>query len=386
MTAARGPIRIAVGTWMIRYPLGGIASWQLQWLVGFHRMGHHVVLIEKSGYPNSCFDPVRQVMSADCTYGCATIAQLLARFGLPNRWGYVDEESVYHGMSRQAVEAFLNSADLLVDLGTHGSWLPEAAKTGCRVLVDGEPAFNQIKFAKRLAAGEPLPKYDFYLTNGMNVGAPDCRMKLAGLDWKPIFNPVVLDLFDTSPPPAGAPFTTVMNWQAHDPTIYEGQLYGQKDQSFAPLVDLPRRTTVPLEIAVAGRYPRQQLIDAGWRIRDAHAATAIYDGYLEYIRSSAGEFSVAKHGYVVARSGWFSDRSAAYLASGRPVIMQDTGFGCAVPTGRGLLAFNTIDGARDALDAVQGDYAAHSRAAREIAEQYLSTEKVLGDLLTQVGL
>jgi hypothetical protein len=378
--------RILVGSWAVRYPLGGNLSWTLQWLVGFHRLGHDVYLVEKSGYPDSCFDPTRGTVGDDCAYGTRVVGELLARFGLAGRWCYVDARERHHGLARGPVRELFRTADLFVDIGSHGAWLEEAAGTGRRVLVDGEPGATQMKLEARRAEGKPPPRYDFYYTNGANVGTSAGAAPTAGLPWRPVFNPVVPDLFDPLPPPAGAPFTTVMNWQAHAPLRFGGRTYGQKDVEFQKFLDLPRKTAAPLEVAVAGKAPHAALAAAGWRVRRAHEVTASFDAYRDYIRDSAGEFSVCKNVYVETWSGWFSDRSAAYLAGGRPVVLQDTGFSAHLPCGRGLFAVRTADEAAAALDVIVGDYARQSRWAREVADEHLDAAKVLSRFLRDVGV
>jgi hypothetical protein len=370
---------------MVRYPLGGNLSWTLQWLVGFRRLGHDVYMVERAGYPDSCFDPARGVMSDDCSYGTAVVDVLLARFDLAGRWCYLDAAGEYHGQSRGRVRELFATADVFLDIGTHGAWLGDVA-AGCkRVLVDGEPGFTQMKWEAKLAEGKPPPVYDFYYTNGANVGTPASDAPTAGKPWQGVFNPVVPDLFDLPPPPAGAPFTTVMNWQAHKPIQYRGRTYGQKDVEFRNFLDLPRRTAVPLEVAVAGGCPRQELLDAGWAVRGAHAVTASFDGYRDYVRDSRGEFGVCKNVFVATNTGWFSDRSAAYLAAGRPVVLQETGFSAHMPCGRGLFAVRTADEAAAALGEVAGDYDRQSRWAREVAAEHLSIDRVLPRLLAEVG-
>ena len=379
--------RIVVGSWMVRYPLGGNLSWTLQWLVGFQRLGHDVYLVEKSGYPNSCYDPVKAVMSDDCSCGMAIVNALLKRFDLQDKWCFVDARERYHGLSREHVEAVFKLADLFVDIGTHGAWLDEAGNARLRVLVDGEPGFRQMKMEKSLAAGEMLPSYDFYYSNGANVGTTRSTAPRAGKQWRPLFNPVVVRLFPRQPVGADAPFTTVMNWQAHEPIKFNGKTYGQKDVEFVKFIDLPSLTTSPLEIAVSGKnVPTKRLIDSKWRVRDAHDVTVSFDSYREYIRASKGEFSVCKSGYVATSCGWFSDRSAAYLASGRPVVMQDTGFRAHLPCGRGLFAVCTVDEAAAAIDEISGDYERHSKWARDIAIEYLDAPKVLGRFLYELGI
>ena len=154
-------------------------------------------------------------------------------------------------------------------------------------------------------------------------------------------------------PPAEAPFTTVMNWQSHAPLEFEGEVYGQKDVEFEKFMDLPTRTGATLEISVAGaRAPRERLARSGWRVRDAHEVTASYDSYVQYIHASRCEFSVCKNVFVATNSGWTSDRSAAYLSSGRPVVVQDTGFSAHIPCGEGLFAIRTVEEAASAIEAI----------------------------------
>jgi hypothetical protein len=378
--------RILVGSWMIRYPLGGNLSWTLQWLLGFHRLGHEVYLVEKAGSPDACFDPVRNVMSDDCSYGMKVVDELLRRYGMEDRICYVDEQGRYHGLSKQTVDSLFRSADLFADIGTHGAWMEEAEKTNVTILVDGEPGYTQMNMESALAEGKTLPEYDHYFSNGANIGTPDSSAPTAGKTWRPLFNPVVPELFDHADADADAPFTTVMNWQAHEPFRYGGVVYGQKDVEFEKFLDLPTRSPAAFEVAVAGRIPKDRLTNGGWRIRNAHEVTASFDSYCDYICRSRGEFSVCKNVFVATQSGWFSDRSAAYLASGRPVVLQDTGFSAHLPCGRGLFAARTCEEAADAINKIEGDYPSHSRWAREIAAEHLDARKILGGLLKNLGI
>ena len=379
--------RVILGSYMVRYPLGGMLSWALQYLIGFRRLGHDVFFVEKSGYPNSCYDPRLDAMSDDCSFGTATVDALLTRHGLSEKWCFVDAAGRYHGLSRERVQAVFDSADLFVDMGTHGAWLDEAVGTGLRVLVDGEPGFTQMKMENRVTAGVPLPSYDVYYTTGRSIGTARSTSPTAGRQWRPLFHPVDIDAFPVSPGRADAPFTTVMNWQSYEPVSYGGQTYGHKDVEFANFMTLPHATDAGLEIAVAGSaVPKGELISAGWRIRDAHQVTLSFDSFAEYIRSSKGEFSVCKSGYVRLNTGWFSDRGAAYLASGRPVVQQDTGFGAHLPCGQGLFAARDVDEAAAAIDAISGDYERHSGWARELASEYLDTRKVIGGMMQDIGI
>jgi hypothetical protein len=382
---------IVVSSYMVRYPVGGSLSWALQWLVGLARLGHEVHLVERSGYPDSCFDPARGVMSDDCAYGVAAVRDLLERYGLGDRWCYVDAAGRHHGRTREALTPVLKRADLLLEMGTHGveasdTWL-DAVPAGRRVLIGTEPGWSQMRMAARLEAGGALPEYDAYYTTGLNVGTEHCAVPTAGRRWRPVLDPVVVDLFQAEAIPPGAPFTTVMNWRSHAPLEYRGVTYGQKDVEFARFADLPRRTAVPLELAVAGpAVPAAALRAAGWRVRPAAEVTRSVDTYHAYIRASLGEFAVAKQVAVATNVGWFSERSAAYLASARPVVMQETGFSRHLPCGRGLFAVGTADEAAAALDAIARAPERHARWARELAREHLDASVILNRLLGELGL
>ena len=272
-----------------------------------------------------------------------------------------------------------------------------------RVLVDGDPGYTQIR---ALIEEEELGDYDHYYSVGRNVGTEGCSVPTFGKQWRPMFDPVVVDLFtrdhnevrgsgnnghrgsdvhgDTA---ATAPFTTMMFWQSYRALDYNGVTYGQKDVEFAKFMELPQRTAVDLELTVAGSYvPSERLEAAGWRLRNPLVITKSFDSFRDYITASRGEFSVCKNVYVETNSGFFSDRSAAYLASGRPVVMQETGFSAHLPCGQGLFAVRTLDEAAAALDAINTNYPRHAGWARELAVEHLDARKVLAGFLTELGL
>lgn len=377
--------RIVLGTYLVRYPLGGMMSWALQYIIGLHRMGHHVVVVESATYPDACFDPVTRDMTDDPTHGLSVVEGLLRRFEMPGRLCFVDVEGRHHGLNQAEVREAFRTADVFVDMGTHGSWQELAELAGRRVLIDGEPGFTQLKRENARIAGAPVAEYDGYWTSGINVGTSRSPTPSAGVLWQPLPHPVVLDLFPVTAAPAGGPITTVMNWQSYAPVEHEGQTYGHKDRSFEVFADLPRRVDAALELAVAGpAVPNDRLNTLGWRTRDGHEVTRTLDAFWDYIRASRAEFSLCKEGYVSLRTGWFSDRGGAYMASGRPVVQQDTGFGDVLPCGEGLFAVTTVEAAATALESVLRDPVAHGRAARAIAEQHLASERVLGPWLEAV--
>ncbi len=377
--------RIVLDGYIARYPLAGMASWVLQYLLGFKKLGHDVYFVEKCSMPDECYDPKRKVMTDDCSVGIEFLDALLTRFGLDGRWCVVDFNGETHGIARSQMQEILRSADLFVDLHTEGAWMDEAQDAGTRILIDGEPGFFQMKMVKKMRAGETLPEYDFYYTNGHNVGRSNCSAPTADKHWRGIFNPIDVELFDGLPPP-GKAFTTIMNWRSHPPFEFDGEVYEQKDVEFERFMQLPSLTEVPVEVAVTGEgTPTDRLTAAGWRVADAQDVTSSLDSFIDYIERSAGEFSVCKSGYVRTWSGWFGDRSAAYLAAGRPVVCQDTGFSEHLPCGEGLFAVDTVEAAASALEEIRSDYKRHSDGARELARDCLDARKVLGRLLDEIG-
>jgi hypothetical protein len=236
---------------------------------------------------------------------------------------------------------------------------------------------------------EVLNDYHVHFSYGANIGKPGCTIPTMGIDWLAAVPPVVMELWAGAPQaedvPADGPFTTVGNWGAYGGVTWNGEHYGQKDEEFLRLIDLPRNTSRRLELALSGAEPdvRERLRSHGWSVRDAgEEVSTDVETYRAYIIRSRGELSVAKNAYVKTRSGWFSDRSACYLAAGRPAILQDTGFtDWLVTSGRGILPFSTAGEAADCLARVDAAYVNHSSAARDVARRVFSHEVVLPRLL-----
>ena len=374
--------KVVIGVYMVRYPLGGMLSWALQYILGLQRAGHDVLIVEKGAYPDSCFDPISRTMTDDPRTGLKIVRALLEQHGLGDRLSFVDLHGNYFGIGKQEVERSFRDADLFIDCGTHGQWLQEVSGHCPTALIDGEPGYTQIRWLEMEARGRPPTRYDYYFSNGMLLGTEHSAAPTAGREWSHVFNPVLPEIFATDKlPPPDAPFSTVMNWKSHDAVTYRGISYGQKDCEFERFLDLPARTNHPVAIAVAGNPPRGQLLDSGWQLFEAHKVTTSFSAYRAFIHQSAGEFSVAKQVFVALRTGWFSDRSASYLAAGRPVVLQNTGFDRVLPTGEGLFAVQTVDEAAAAIDAIKSDYGRHSRAALEIAREHLDATIVMQRLL-----
>ncbi|HEU5085526.1 MAG TPA: hypothetical protein VFU14_19460 [Acidimicrobiales bacterium] len=379
---------LVLGSYLFRYPLGGMASWVLQYLEGFARLGHRVTFVEAADHHGACFDVATGTMGDDPTPGIASIRPHLERIGLGDRWCMVDVHGTHHGLSDRALRAAFARADAFFDMGTHGAFEAHAAVSGTRVLLDGEPGFTQVRLERARRAGAPAPAYDHHVTNGANIGRAGCDVPTAGRRWLHAWHPVVTERVVVHPPPTGAPFTTLMNWRSHREVELDGARYGQKDRSFVAFADLPSRTSVPLELAVAGldEGSAAELATAGWRLRAGHDVSRTVEDFEAHVRASAGEIAICKHAFVAHRTGWFSDRSAAYLAAGRPVVFQDTGLADHLPTGEGLLLARDAGEAAESLERIAAEPERHARAARRIAEAELDVSVVLPRLLRALGV
>jgi hypothetical protein len=384
------PLAIFTG-YNIRYPLGGHVFTELQNIVGLQRLGYRVLYVEESGGGwTPCFDPVRNEMTADPSYGIRVLREELRPYGLADRWCYVDEAGTYHGLSREEFYRACRAAALLFGR-SRVTWLPELAEIRTRIFLDVDPAITQFELpppTKRSQRGfASAHDFQFHFTYGPRIGQPDCPVPAGGLTWRGTRPPVVPAALPWSVNPAAARFTTVMSWKARGVIRHGGVEYGDKNMEFARFRHLPRRTGPILEIALAGGASERAALERdGWVVTNATDATWSVARYLDYIRASRGEFSVAKNIYVATRCGWFSDRTVAYLALGRPAVVQDTGWSETLPTGEGLFAFRTEDEAVAALETIQRDYPRHCRAARRLAEEFFDAEKVLGAMLRQCDL
>jgi glycosyltransferase involved in cell wall biosynthesis len=220
-----------------------------------------------------------------------------------------------------------------------------------------------------------------------NIADPSCIIPRCGVDWKTTRQPITLEDWPVAFDPSARAFTTVMSWKTK-PALpaFGGKVYGGKDVEFRRFWDLPKRVGAPLELALSGPAPRDEIANRGWVLRDAAELSSTMDRYRDYIAASRGEWSIAKQAYVATRSGWFSCRSACYLAMGKPVVVQDTGFSRIYPQGEGIFGFTTLEEAAAGIAAIDADYRRHCDAARAIAERFFRAETVLEKLIHDAGL
>ncbi len=391
-------LRIVVLGYVVRGPLGGLAWHHLQYVLGLAKLGHDVYFVEDSDDYPACYDPSRGVTDMDPSYGLSFAERAFARLGLGERWAYHDAHTArWLGPAATRAREVCASADVVMNISGVNPLRPWFTGVPIRVLVDTDPAFTQIRHLGDAPARELARAHTAFFTFGENVGqrpshtSRDCRSDPSGVTeglpddgfpWQPTRQPIVLDAWPVTPGPVDGAYTTVMQWDSYQSRDYAGQTYGMKSRSFGPYAGLPARVASTLEIALGSpTAPRAELTARGWSIRDPLEVTLDPWTYQAYIRASKAEFSVAKHGYVLSWSGWFSERSACYLASGRPVVVQDSGFSSWLPSGAGVVAFDTPDGAVAAIEAVDADYDGHCRAARDVAEAYFESGAVLSELL-----
>jgi hypothetical protein len=379
-------MRTVVLGYIVRGPLGGLAWHHLQFCIGLQSLGHEVLFIEDSDNYPSCYDPAQQLLSADPTYGLRFISETFLRFGLAENWAYFDEhQGQWHGPCAESAAESARNADLLLNLSGVNPARPWLSPIPVRAFVDTDPIFTQIRYLSDPAFRGYVDWHTRHFTFGELLAGEKPFVLDDGIDWQPARQPVALDQWPFDLGPADAPLTTVMQWESYERRSFANITYGMKSESFAAIENLPTKVGVPLEIALGGESaPRARLRELGWRLVDPLAVTRTTESYQTYLRNSKGEFSVAKQGYVIGRTGWFSERSTGYLASGRPVITQDTGFSELLEIGDGLLAFTTERQAMDAIDVVNSDYAHHCRAARQIAERYFDANVVLTDRLSRL--
>lgn len=370
--------------YVVRGPLGGHAWHHLHYVAGLAAMGHDVWFIEDSDDYATCYDPVLDVVSTNCDYGLRFAANAFESIGLGERWAFRDSHlGEWKGGAARVAESVCRSADIILNVSAANPLREWLAGVPVRVFIDTDPAFTQATHLTDPSARSFAASHTHFFTFAENVGA-GAALPVDGLPWIPTRQPIALALWPKAQPPAAGSFTTVMLWDSYRTVEACGIKLGMKSQSFEPYLDLPAHVSQPMELAVGGpTAPRAQLSERGWRVLDSRVPTRSLESYRQYIENSRAEFSVAKHGYVATRAGWFSERSANYLATGRPVVTQDSGFSAVLPVGKGLMSFTTPDEAVAAIEEVAGNYEHHCLAAREIAEEYFDCKSVLGRLLDE---
>jgi hypothetical protein len=371
--------------------VGGMVWQGLHYLVGLKQLGFDVYYVE--AHNEWIADPCNATANPDVPR--VMVGEVLERFGFADHWvcrAAHGDDKVFGSLPREELKDIYGVAQAIINLsGTH---ILDDDQLSCdhRIYLETDPGFPQIKLHEGDAKmREIVRSHTHHFTFAENLGQPDCGLPKPDFQYYSTRQPVLLDQWEAPIDYRGSHFTTIAKWKGgrKKEVKFNGDFYPwRKDLEFRKILDLPARSKQPVELALSwiGHDDQRMLEENGWRVVDARAVSASLDGYRRYIQQSRGEFTVTKDQYVRLRSGWFSDRSACYLAAGRPVITGDTAFGNILPTGEGLFAFETMDHILAAFDAINSDYDKHCRAARDIAHEYFDAKKVLTNLLHQAGL
>ena len=384
---------VVVWSMIASLPVPGSTWHRLQYLVGLRRLGFDVWYVEDQN--STIFHPVDFHRSMDFKENLRYLREYMELIGFEDRWVYrppYSGDNWLGALSGQGVRELYERADAIVNHTGAKVMRERPSGAACLVYLETDPVRNQI----RVATGEKslereLSQYDWLFTYGANIGDPTCKLPDDGFNWQGTRPAIISDWWRT-PFSARLPrrLTTITSWKRgnkKDIELDHNTLRWSKCEGFLALGRLPRRAALPMELTIRGlnEQDRSTLQKYGWTIRNGGELSNLAR-YRNYIRHSAGECTAANHQNVATNSGWFSDRSASYLAAGRPVISEDTGFSLQLPTGQGLFAFRSEQEAESAIEAVAGDYVRHSSAASDIAHGYFDSEKVIGDTMRTIGL
>jgi len=352
----------------------------LQWVLGFRRLGFDVYYVEERPGKDFVDEDLKPSSFSKSANGQA-FRQLIDRFELGDRAALLEAGTSAHvGLSREDIDKVAPDVDLF--LNQFGSYTAVLGRVRRSVYLDLDPGHTQI-WQERYGVDMRLRGHDLYLTLGLNLGEPGCPFPTCGVRWEKTLFPIVLSEWTTTEPP-GPAFTTVANWRDYSWVEWQGVWYAQKAEAFKSVIGLPGRISMPIELclSIADSDPELPVLRTnGWQVVSPRERVGDPDSYRRYIHGSRGEFSPVRPVCSLGQSGWFSDRSGCYLATGRPVVMEDTGLGRHLPVGRGLLTYTDLESAAWCLETVQRDYAKHALAAREFAREYLDSDRVLSRIL-----
>jgi len=371
------------------YPLAGVTYQFLHYLIGLRRLGYDPYYIEDSG--RWIYDPRINEFSPDATNNLQAIVPVLEAHGFGDRWAFRGNypEGKCYGMTEPQILQLYRDADAF--LNVTGAQELREEHLGCkrRIYVESDPFASQVKVAKKDEGMiKALAAHDTLFSFGENLGAQDCDVPIEKLQWLPTRQPVVVDLWNNGQV-GGSAYTSITTWHNKGKNLeWRGDTwYWTKDREVEKFLDLPQRRPQQFELATGvGEEVQRLLRDHRWRQLDSVDISRDADRYRAYIQQSRAEFTVARDQYVRPKTGWFSDRSACYLAAGRPVITEETGFSKFIPAGKGLFGFKTMEDVLNAVDKIESDYEGNCQAAREIATEYFGAEKVVGSLMKRAGL
>jgi hypothetical protein len=370
-------------------PSQGGHTWVfLQYLLGFRQLGWDVLFLDRLE-PEMCLNASGAPCPLEASTNLRYLHHVMDAFGLSESFSIAcNGARQFVGLSRQEVLTRVGSAATLINVMGFFNDAEILAAARHRMFLDIDPGFGQMWC--ELGLHDAYAGYDRYVTVGENVGRPGCAVPDCGLTWKTTRQPIVLAQWPVSAPAPAGRFTSIGAWRGpFAPIEHQGRMYGLRAHEFRRFMQLPKLTQesfeVALDIHAAETTDLKRLAEQGWRLADPRQVAADPAAYRTYIAQSKAEFMVAKNMYVETQSGWFSDRSICYLASGKPVLAQDTGLASLYPLGRGLVCFSTLEEAVAGVEEISNHYESHCRAAREIAEEYFDSDKVLTRLLEIMG-
>ena len=379
-------LNIAVAATIASVPEHAGWTWAvMQYVLGFLELGHrvwfvdpiHTSTIRPQGTTLSGSDNAKYFESVIATFEIDRCSTLLLAGGAAETAGRPLEE----------LTRAIGEADVLINVSGALRAPALLSRARRRVYLDVDPVFTQLWAAEGVDMG--LDGHSHYVTIGWNIGNGSGSIPSADRKWIPTLQPIVLDRWPSGHAIRCDALTTVANWRGYGSVSYRGTFFGQKAHSLRQFIAVPRRVSEPFVLALAidpGEVNDLLALEAnGWRLIDPVPVSRTPEAYQRFIQGSKAEFGIAKSGYVAARCGWFSDRSICYLASGRPVLAQDTGLEGILPTGEGVIAFTTEDDIVAGVDSMKTGYRRHASAARAIAEEYFDSRRVLTRLLDEVG-
>jgi len=373
------------------YPLAGVTYQFLHYMIGLRKLGYDPYYIEDSG--RWIYDPRLNDFSPDVTGNLDLVVPVLKQYGFEDRWAFRGNypDGKCYGMTEEQILQLYRDAEAFLNVTGAQEIRDEHRQVRRRIYVESDPFASQVKVAKGDAGMiEMLADHDTHFSFGENLGQSDCDTPIEKFHWLPTRQPVAVELWNNGGSEGGSNYTTITTWHNKGKNLeWRGDTwYWTKDREFEQFLKLPQlRPKQAFELASSVGDDVQKLLrDHSWGQRGSIEISQDAGLYRRYIQESRGEFTVARDQYVRPNTGWFSDRTCCYLAAGRPVITQETGFSKFIPSGKGLFGFRTMDEILRAVDAIESDYAGNCRIARELAAEYFAAEKVVGSLMKRAGL
>jgi hypothetical protein len=367
---------------------GGNAWTHLSYVFGFRKLGFDVHFVEKIN-PAACTNEAGEPAPIEASVNRAYFRHIAEESGLQRKMTLIaSDKCTVEGVAFPELLDIAESALLLVNISGHLDVAPVTTRVRRKAYVDLDPGFTQLWQASG-SNGFRITDHDYYFTVGENIGTHDCMIPANGISWRPLRQPVVLDDWPVSSGGDPSRFTTIATWRGpYGPVSHRGQTFGSKVHEFRKFAGIPGQTNgsfhIALNIDPADQKDRELLVRNSWSIADPRLVAPDLSSFRRWVQTSGAEFSVAQEMYVATKGGWFSDRTVRYLASGKPALVQDTGFTRNLPSGDGLVAFSTHNEAIAGVENIMTRYSDHAQAARRIAENYFESNRVLGNLLSQI--